>query len=312
MLMRTLSPQLPALPLDAWEDSKLTLHLYLQIVGKIRMALMPRKNHWWNITLYINPKGLTTHAIPYAEGQETFEITFNFIEHRLELFTSRGEHQSFPLEEGLTVANFYRQLFDMLETMGIEVEITALPYDLPVTQPFEELTAISAYQKDYIERFWRILMWVDGVFKAFSGRFYGKTCPVHLYWHHMDLAVTRFSGQPGPPMGADWGTADKDAYSHEVISFGFWAGDDNVRGPAFYAYAYPSPDGLDQQPLQPTTAQWVDNNGSPMALLMYEDLLKEENPRQALFDFLESSYQAGAQLAQWDIASLEVPPLAAL
>ena len=163
-----------------------------------------------------------------------------------------------------------------------------------------------------MERFWRILQWVDGVFNEFSGRFYGKTCPVHLYWHHMDLTVTRLSGRQGPALPEGKSLAEKDAYSHEVISFGFWAGDASVRGPAIYSYTYPAPEGLDQEPLLPAAASWVDSNGSPMALLMYDDLRAAPDPRTVLLDFLESSYRAGARLAGWRIEELAVPSLDAL
>ena len=305
--MAMTAPYLPDLPLDAWENTKMTLHLYVQIVGKIRLQLMPRKNHWWYITLYVSPQGLTTQGIPY--GNETFELRFNFLRQELELVSSRGDERAIPLYDGLSVAEFYRQLQDALQQMGIQVSIVNKPFDVPVTQPFDRLTEQSAYDPEYVQRFWRILLWVDGVFKEFSGRFYGKTCPVHLYWHHLDLTVTRFSGRRGPALEADRRLSDKDAYSHEVISFGFWAGDDTVREPAFYSYTYPAPAGLDRQPVQPSAAQWVDNHGSPMALLTYNALRTESDPRRVLLDFLESTYQAGARLARWDVEELTVPPL---
>jgi hypothetical protein len=310
MYMSNSLSSLPELPLDAWERSKITLHLYSQIVGKIRLKMTPRKNHWWYLTLYVSPKGLTTHAIPYMDGYQTFEITLNFLTHQLEVVTSRGDVGSIPLEDGLSVSQFYHQLFALLKQFDIPLKIVAVPFDVPnIDKPFADITEYHSYQKEYIERFWRIMMWVDGVFKEFSGRFYGKTCPVHLYWHHMDLAVTRFSGKKGPAMAADARLSDKDAYTHEVISFGFWAGDETVRGAAFYGYAYPSPEGLDKEPLHPGIAQWVDNNGSAMAMLMYDDLRKEANPRQALLEYLESAYQAAAKLADWDVEELTVPPL---
>jgi len=303
---------LPELPLDAWEDSKMTLHLFAQIVGKIRLKMMPRKNHWWNVTLYVAPQGLTTHAIPYGDGLDTFELTLNLVQHRLELVTSRGESDTFPLESGLSVAAFHDKLFELLRARGIEVAIVDRPYDLPVKKPFAEITEYASYQPEYVERYHRIMTWVNDVFEEFSGRFYGKTCPVHLYWHHMDLAVTRFSGKKEPPLDAGRTLADKDAYSHEVISFGFWAGDENVRAPAFYSYTYQAPTGLDQEPLSPHAAAWADVGGSPMAMLMYDDLRQEDDPRRTLLDYLESSYQAGAKLAGWDIEGLTVPPLSAL
>lgn len=301
------TPYLPDLPLDAWQNTQRTLHLYVQIVGKIRLQLTPRKNHWWYITLYVSPKGLTTYAIPYKN--ETFEITFNFVRRQLEVISSRGHEASIPLQDGLSVAEFYRQLKGILQQWSIQVSIVAEPFDLPIKKPFDQITELASYQPEYVERFWRILLWTDSVFKEFSGRFYGKTCPVHLYWHHMDLTVTRFSGRPGPALDPKMRLSDKDAYSHEVISFGFWAGDENTPEPAFYSYTYPSPEGLDQQPIQPATARWVDNNGGPMALLTYDNLRQEADPREALLAFLESTYQAGAQLAGWDVAALTVPSL---
>lgn len=304
---------LPALPLEAWERSKQTLHLYLQIVGKVRLRLTPRRNHWWNITLYLSPKGLTTGPVPAGDGYNTFEIAFNFVQHRLEVVASDGYSGAFELRDGLDVAQFYEKLRNLLGEAGIKVSILDRPFDVPgITEPFSRLTAYSSYQKEYVERFWRILLWVDGVFKEFSGKFYGKTCPVHLYWHHMDLAVTRFSGKKGPAMPAERGPVEKDAYSHEVVSFGFWAGDSQVRMPAFYAYAYPSPDGLGRKPLAPKTARWIENNGSPTATLFYDDLRKETDPRASLLGFLESAYQAAAGLAGWDVKELGVPPLGEL
>ena len=301
---------LPLLPLEEWERTKQTLHLFMQIVGKMRLRLAPRRNHWWNITLYLSPTGLTTGPIQTADGFNAFEVTFNFLEHRLEMVVSDGFRGSFDLHDGLSVAQFYEQLQRLHGEAGLEMSILDKPFDVPgVSQPFSQLTDISSYQRDYVERFWRILLWVDGVFKEFSGRFYGKTCPVHLYWHHMDLAVTRFSGKKGPAMPADRSIVEREAYSHEVLSFGFWAGDDQVRKPAFYSYAYPSPDGLDQKQLVPSTAQWVESNGSHTATLFYDDLRAENDPRAALLDFLESAYVAGAGAAGWDVEGLAVPPL---
>ncbi|MFA0964779.1 DUF5996 family protein [Roseivirga sp. BDSF3-8] len=301
---------LPELPLGEWEESKMTLHLYFRIVGKVRMALMPRKNHWWFITLYASSKGFTTGTIPY--NGEAFEVIFNVIDHQLGINTSWAGSEAFPLKVELSVAEFYHAFFRSLDNLGIKATIQDRPYDLPVKKPFSEINEYRSYQKEYVTRFWKIMLWVTDVFKEFSGRFYGKTCPVHIYWHHMDLAVTRFSGKRAPAMLAEARISDKAAYSHENISFGFWAGDEEVRSPAFYSYTYPSPDGLDKQPLQPGQASWQDSNGSPMALLMYDDLRAEADPRQALLDFLESAYQAGANLAGWDVSALTVPPLSDL
>ena len=173
----------------------------------------------------------------------------------------------------MSVAEFYENLFGIFKKLNIAVKIIATPYDIPAEKkPFSQIDNFHFYQAEYVERFWRILVWVSQVFNKFSGRFYGKTSPVQLYWHHMDITVTRFSGKKGAPLPAEAKTSDKDAYSHEVISFGFWAGDEKMRAPAFYSYTYPSPEGLNQRELQPATANWVDNNGSPMALLMYHDI----------------------------------------
>ncbi|WP_224490161.1 DUF5996 family protein [Robertkochia flava] len=296
----------PPLPLDEWEATKETLHRYFQIAGKIRLKLMPRKNHWWYITLHPNSRGFSTGSIPY--GPLFFEIQFDLLNHRLVISNSNGPDQYFELYNGLTVAQFYTRIMKLLFDIGVEVQILGKPYDLSDEIPFASCEKHHTYQKDYVYRFWQIMLQVDHVFKEFSGRSYSKTCPVHLYWHHMDLAVTRFSGKKAPEMkGA--GIADKDAYSHEVISFGFWAGDQEVRAPAFYSYTYPSPKGLDLEPLQPDTARWIDSNGSPMALLMYDDIRVKDDPRESILEFLESTYLAGAKRAGWDIDGHRVPSL---
>ena len=302
--------QLQSLPLAEWEQTKMTLHLYLQIVGKIRMSLMPRKNHWWGITLYVNQKGITTNAMPYQDGM--VEIQFDFINHKLEVTTSQGDYSYFDLQEGLSVAAFYKKITGIFEQLSIPLKIIAKPYSLPdanpIQTPFAEMDDYKTYQKEYAGRFWKILLWVDKVFDNFSGRFYGKTCLVQIYWHHMDMAVTRFSGNK-VPLDPAMSIANKDAYSHEVISFGFWAGDDMVPAPAFYAYAHPSPANIEKEHLQPATAKWVESNGSQMGILMYDDLLTESNPEVALTNFLESTYQAAAKLNKWNLKEFAVPAL---
>ncbi|HLT24999.1 MAG TPA: DUF5996 family protein [Ignavibacteria bacterium] len=295
----------PPLPLKEWEKTKDTLHLYLQIVGKIRLALAPRKNHWWFITLYVTSRGLETSPIPYNDF--TFDINFDFVDHKLIVSTSNGESSSFPLEDGLSVAKFYKNLFDILHEYGIDISILAKPYDNKSTEPFATDNSHASYDKDYVNRFWRILVQVDSIFKEFSGRFTGKISPVQIFWHSFDLAVNRFSGKPAPMNGGR--LSDREAYSHEVISSGFWAGDDKMPEAAFYSYTYPSPDGLDKESISPPEAFWVDSNGSPMAILKYEDMRNAENPRAALLEFLESTYQAGAKLAGWDIEGFTVRPL---
>ncbi len=287
----------PPLPLKDWEPTKITLHLFAQIVGKIRMELMPKQNHWWHVPLYVSTRGLTTDSIP-LDGR-LFEIEFNFVNHKLSVTTSEGTQKSFLLNDGLSVASFYKQLFTILDELNIDVNILAKPFDHESTIPFAEDEEHNSYDKEFIERYWQILKHTDRIFKIFSGQFCGKTCPVQLYWHSFDLTVTRFSGKRGPDM-SEASQVEQEAYSHEVISFGFWPGDQDVRNPAFYSYTYPSPEGLDHEPLQPEAAEWVEQNGSPMALLMYDDVRNADNPEQTMLDFLESAYQAGAKRANWD------------
>lgn len=293
----------PSLPLEKWEDTKNTLHLYFQIVGKIRLALFPRMNHLWHVTLYLSPRGITTRPIPY--GNIIFEIEFDFIDHRLIIRTSTGSVKSFELNS-LPVSDFYKRLFSSLSELGIRVSIKGEPYDVPFSEkPFEIDQGHSSYDREYVHRYWTILFRVNSVFEEFRGRFIGKSTPVHLFWHHADLALTRFSGRPAPVM--EGGTAaDREAYSHEVISFGFWAGDENVREPAFYSYTYPEPENLSGRALRPKEAVWNTAGGSSMALYMYNDMRKSENPKSALLEFLESAYLAGAGLADWSVEDFEL------
>lgn len=296
---------LAPLPLEAWEKTKDTLHLYCQIVGKTRLNLMPRKNHWWFATLYLTSRGLGTSPIPY--GGMVFEMDFDFIDHQFQIRTSEGYGKSFPLENGLSVAKFYKQVGTLLRDIGVEGKILAKPYGLPMTTPFAEDEENHHYDREYIRRYWRILVAVDEIFKEFSGRFNGKTCPVHLYWHSFDLAVTRFSGREAQM--AKGSRSDREAYSHEVISAGFWPGDPNVREPTFYSYTYPSPPGLGEQTIQPKAAKWVEVNGSPMALYPYEAMRTAPDSKAALLEFLESTYQAGAKLADWDQEKFKIRSL---
>ncbi|NOT46643.1 MAG: hypothetical protein HOP17_02685 [Acidobacteria bacterium] len=292
----------PEIPLEAWRPTKNTLHLYFQIVGKIRLAMHPRINHWWHVPLYVTPRGVSTHTIPYTGGN--FEIEFDFNEHVLRISTSDKQVEDFALYDGLTVADFYNSLFANLAKLGIEPQIKAIPYEAPSTTPFAEDTENKSYDKEYVERFHRTLVTVDGVLNEFRGRFLGKSTPVHMFWHSFDLALTRFSGKRVPPReGA--GMVEREAYSHEVISFGFWFGDDRVPAPAFYSYAAPEPAGLADEPLSPADAKWAESNGAHLALLMYEDVRTQENASEAVLDFLESAYQAGANQAGWDAKELK-------
>lgn len=297
------SPAFAPLPIDEWEDTKNTLHLYLQIVGKVRMALMPKMNHWWHVPLYVSPRGLTTRLIPYRDG--CVEIELDLINHELAVCSSSGEVGGFALE-GQSVAQFLRQLFEALDRLSIEVSIRPVPYDVPFsTVAFAEDERHAAWDADYVTRFWRILLGVNGVFESFRGRFLGKSTPVHLFWHHMDLALTRFSGRAAPYEGGT--AADREAYSHEVISFGFWAGDAQVREPAFYAYAYPEPEGLGAVALQPDAARWITDPGFTMAYLAYDAVRTADSPRDALLAFLGSTWEGAAGLAGWDLKALTLP-----
>lgn len=292
----------PSLPLEAWEDSKETLHRYAQIVGKIRLRYAPFRNHWWHVTLYVSPRGLTTGPIPY--GYTTFEISFDLLDNRLVVSTSDGGGFSFALDD-LPAAGFYRKLFDGLRALGIDASINPTPFDLDDAAALDENVLHCVCDREYVRRYCRVLVQVDQVFKQFSGRFLGKTSPVHLFWHSFDLAVTRFSDRR-VEQPEDVDPVTREAYSHEVISFGFWPGDRNVREPTFYSYTAPEPTGLTNEPLRPKAAHWTPEGGT--ALLPYEAVRNGESPEETLLDFLESAYQAGAKTAGWDIENLQAGP----
>ncbi len=293
-------PLFPPLPLANWRATKDTLHLFIQIVGKVRLKLFPKLNHWWHVTLYLTPRGLTTGAIPYGFG--AFDITFDFIDHALDVRSSTGAAHRLDLRDGLSVADFYRRLFEILEDIGVEVKILAHPYDRPGPVPFAEDHTHASYDADAVHRFWQVLLGVGSILEEFRGRFLGKSTPVHFFWHSFDLVVTRFSGRALPPERLDgMDGVSREGYSHEVVSFGFWPGDDNVPAPAFYAYTHPEPEGLAEAALQPEAAWWEDARGSAMAMLKYDDVRTAADPRQAVLDFLESTYHAGASRAGWDL-----------
>ena len=306
-------PQLPELPYQDWKETKTTLHLILQILGKVRLGLTPRKNHWWYITEYVSPKGFSTSPIYYNDGIDTFEILLNLSKHQIEIHDSRTEEDIFiPLSDQIVIADLYQQILSGVKALGCKPKFVEKPFDMGIDTPFLEQVESRPFNITYVKRFWTIMRWVDSVMKEFSGRFYGKTCPVHLYWHHMDLAVTRFSGRKGPDLEPNARLSDRDAYSHEVISFGFWAGDEDLQEPAFYSYTYPSPEGIDKEPLSPKEAIWTESNGSHTAIYTYANLLKEADPRKVLLDFFETSYRAGSKLADWDVEGLEVKGLSDL
>ena len=290
----------PALPLASWQDTCETLHMYSQIVGKIRLALAPPINHWWQVPLYVNARGLTTSPIPYRGN--AFELQFNFVEHRLELKTTDGRAQSLPLVPR-SVAAFYREVMKMLHDEGIEVHIWRMPVEIPNPIPFDEDETHASYDRDSAEKFWQILLSANFAFDEFRSGFIGKCSPVHFFWGSFDLAVTRFSGRPAPERpGAD--AITREAYSHEVSSVGFWPGA-GLGDPAFYSYAAPEPEGFSSAAVRPTGAHYDPNLKE--FILMYDEVRLAASPSAALLDFCESTYDAAATLAHWDRGALERP-----
>jgi|SRR5580693_2397065 hypothetical protein len=289
----------PALPLEAWQDTYATLHMWTQITGKIRKTLTPLINHWWNVTLYVTARGLTTSPIPY--GTRTFEIRFDFIDHKLEIETSDGLTKRLDLGPR-SVADFYRELMASLHAMSIDVQIHATPDEVASPIPFAEDITHKSYDPVFAHTFWRILVSVDSIFKEFRSHFIGKCSPVHFFWGSFDLAVTRFSGRRAPERpGADFVT--REGYSHECISAGFWPGGGDMKGPAFYAYASPEPAGFKTAQVRPEKAFYHGDKSE--FFLMYDDVRNAASPKETLMAFLESTYGAAAGLAKWDRAALE-------
>jgi hypothetical protein len=286
----------PALPLQEWEPTYKTLHMWTQIVGKIRMELSPPQNHWWNVALYVNARGLTTSPIPYRG--DAFELQFDFLNHRLELLTPRSE-RAISLSPK-SVAAFYREVFDMLRQEGLEVKIDTKPQEVPDPIPFEQDETHASYDPVYANRLWRILLSTDIVFKEFRARFIGKSSPVHFFWGSFDLACTRFSGRQAPPRK---GVITSEAYSYECSSVGWWPGGGDVAGPAFYAYTAPEPAGFGNQPARPAKAAY--SNQVHEFLLMYDEVRRATSPADEILEFAQSTYEAGANLAGWDRRALE-------
>jgi len=294
----------PSLPLAAWQDTYETLHLWTQIVGKIRMALAPKINHWWHSTLYVTPRGLTTSVMFY--GTRTIQISFDFLDHQLHIETSDGITRRIPLVPR-SVADFYQDVMGTLRAIGIEVRIWTMPQEVQDPIPFEQDDKHAAYDPEYAQRFWRILVQANRVMTAFRSRFIGKCSPVHFFWGSFDLAVTRFSGRRAPehpggiPNMADWVT--REAYSHEVSSCGFWPGGGTVVEPVFYAYAYPVPEGFKDYPIQPKEAFY--SSQMQEFILPYEAVRQADAPDEMLLAFLQSTYETAANLGKWDRAALE-------
>jgi hypothetical protein len=292
---------LPELPYGSWKDTLFTLHMWTQMVGKIRLSLSPLVNHWWNVPLYVNARGLTTSPMPY--GSRTLEICFDFIDHKLLIETSDGEVRELALKPQ-SVADFYQLLMKTLSQLGMPVSIWTRPCELPedATIAFEKDDVHKSYDAESAHKFWEILVWADRVLKQFRASFIGKASPVHFFWGSFDLAVTRFSGRRAPERpGAD--PITREAYSHEVSSAGFWPGGGDITGPAFYSYAAPEPPGFGEHKVNPSAAYY-----HPVLkefLLMYDDVRTAESPNADLLAFLQSTYEAAADLGNWDRAALE-------
>ncbi|HYM78279.1 MAG TPA: DUF5996 family protein [Candidatus Dormibacteraeota bacterium] len=293
----------PHLSLDSWKDTYATLHMWTQIVGKVRLSLTPLVNHWWNVPLYVTARGLTTARMPY--GSRSFELWFDFRRHQLVCETSDGILRNLALAPR-SVADFYQEFMSMLQSAGIEVKIWRMPVEIPNPIPFDQDRVHSSYDSKAAETFWRILLSVDSVLHQFRSGFIGKSSPVHFFWGSFDLAVTRFSGRRAPDRpGADATT--REAYSHEVSSIGFWPGGGEIKDAVFYSYAAPEPQGFKEATVRPPLA-FYDKDLNEF-LLMYDDVRKAPSPSAALLDFCQSTYEAAASLGKWDRESLERPVL---
>jgi hypothetical protein len=288
----------PALPLASWQDTCETLHMWTQMVGKVRLALTPPANHWWHVPLYVSARGLTTSAIPCRGG--AFELEFDILVHQLVLRTEAGREQSLPLT-ARPVADFYREFMNMLREASIEVKIWRMPVEIRDPIPFDADFTHASYDGDAVQRFWRILLSVQTIFHEFRSSFIGKCSPVHFFWGSFDLAVTRFSGRRAPER-PDADAVTREAYSHEVSSVGFWPGS-GLGNPAFYSYAAPEPQGLSAATVRPAPAHY-----DPQLrefILMYDDVRNAASPSAALLDFCNSTYEAAAMLGHWEREALE-------
>ena len=294
---------LPALPFDTWKDTLATLHMWTQVVGKVRLKLCPLVNHFWNVAFYLTARGLTSSAMPYQRGAiwGTFEVQFDFIDHQFSVESSNGHRVEIALKAE-SVAEFYKTFMAALAELGVIVKIWTTPCEIPDPIPFEQDQIHAAYDPEAVNKFWRILVWVDQVFKQFRAGFLGKVSPVHFFWGSFDLAVTRFSGRRAPERpGAD--SITREAYSHEVSSAGFWPGGGDISGPAFYSYAAPEPPGFAERKVRPKAAFY--HPQMKEFLLMYDDVRTAASPKTALMEFLQSTYEAAAELGSWDRKSLE-------
>jgi hypothetical protein len=294
----------PELPFTEWKDTAATLHMWLQMVGKIRVACVPWVNHQWHVTLHLTSRGLTSRPIPW-KGR-TFQIDFDFVDHQVSISVSDGQRDQLDLKP-ISVAHFFHELMTKLKGMGIAVTIHGVPNEVPDPIPFDKNERDGEYQRQYVNRFWRILSSTAWVMHDFRGGFVGKCSPVHFFWGAMDLAVTRFSSARAPehpggvPHLPDWIT--REAYSHEVSSAGFWAGGEAHPHPIFYSYAYPSPPGFSEARVGPEAARW--DLGLSEFVLPYEVMRTAVSPREDLMEFLETTYAVAADLGGWDREHLE-------
>jgi hypothetical protein len=297
----------PRLPLNSWSDTDATLHMWTQIVGKTRLALAPMENHWWQVALYVTPRGLTTSAIPYR--MRSFAIDFDFLDHALYLRTSDGGTRALALTSR-SVADFYGEYLAALHALDLEVKIRAIPAEVETAIPFPEDQVHASYDADAANRFWRVLIQADRALKRFRGRFLGKASPVHFFWGSFDMAATRFSGRRAPehpggvPNLADW--VVREAYSHECSSAGFWPGGGALPEPVFYAYAYPEPNGFKDYPVRPAAARYSEELRE--FVLPYEAVREAAAPDEMLLEFFQTTYEAAADLGRWDRAGLDRPP----
>lgn len=295
---------LPELALSAWQDTYSTLHLWMQIVGKIRLAHSPYSNHWWQVPFYLTSRGLTTSPMPYAD--RFFDMDFDFIDHALMIRVSDGQTRAIPLAPR-SVADFYAEVMATLRGVGIDVTIWTTPVEIANPTPFERDHHHASYDPLYVSRLWQIMLWSDHVLKQYRGRFIGKSSPSHFFWGSFDLAVTRFSGRRAPD-NPNMDHIMREAYSHEVMSVGFWAGGTSwngnfLDGAAFYAYAAPEPPGFAQRIVKPSSAFYSQTFGE--FLLMYDDVRRADQPDAALLDFFDSTYDAAADLGGWDRLSFD-------
>jgi hypothetical protein len=294
--------RLPAIPYEAWEPTKTTIHLYSQIVGKIALRSSSLRNHWWNCTLKPTARGVRTDRLHF--GGTSFDVELDFVDHRAIVRASEHDEVTFRLRDGLSVADFYSSLRDVLSALGINVPILAKPYGVPaLTTPFAEDREHASYDAAAVRRWWDVIRWSSDVFERFASEFAGKQGPVQLFWHSFDLALARYSGRlagappPGDPVA-------REAYSHEVIAFGFWAGDANVPAPTYYTYTAPEPATLTTFALRPEGAAWGPAGNGHMGTVPYERIRTSADPQTSLLEFLHSAYDAGAGAAGWDVDAL--------